>query len=331
MITSFWTKILTIVLLTHLAILIAFVSLFAFSAIPITPHDVIATLYARDNHNMAQAVVLDLRLPRTLVALMVGGSLATAGLMMQSLTRNPLASPSLFGINSGAALGVAIVSTLFLNQSDVTQSIAAVLGGSISWLLVMVLGGAWRGATNNRQIILAGIAIAALCGALTKATIILVEEQAASVMTWLAGSFANANWAIFYRDIGPLLVGAIVTILLSTKLNVLLLGDERAQSLGININRLRILISLLVLIMVGVCVSSVGAIAFIGLLVPHMAKALFGYDHRWLVISTFLLGAILTICADVLSRVIMFPTETPAGALLALIGAPFFLYLVRKN
>jgi len=310
--------------------LMVWVGLFSYSAVPVSAMDAIIGVWSPNSEVIAHVIVQEIRLPRVLEAAMVGASLSCAGALMQGLTRNPLASPSLFGVNAGAALGIALTTTVF--ASDIISSpIAAMVGGLAAWVLVMILGGAWKMGAERGQLVLAGIAISALCGALTKASVILVEDQAASVMVWLAGSFAHASWDTWAWS-SPILAGALLlSVLLAPKVNLLTMGDERVKSLGVNLNVLRAAIALAVLVLVGISVSTVGAIAFVGLIVPHIARLLVGYDHRILLPVTMLLGALLTIGADVLSRAVIFPTETPAGAVLAIIGAPCFLYLVRQK
>ncbi len=312
-------------------VLTGWLGLFSFSAVPVSAVDALTGLWSPESGNIAHIIVQDIRLPRVLEAALVGASLASAGTLMQGLTRNPLASPSLFGVNAGAALGMALVTTVFASSSTLSIPIAACIGGLVAWGLVMVLGGAWRMGSERGQLVLAGIAISALCGALTKASVILVEDQAASVMAWLAGSFANVRWETWHWSWPGLVSALILSLLLAPKINVLTMGDERVKSLGVNLTTLRILIGLAVLVLVGISVSTVGAIAFVGLIVPHVGRLIVGYDHRILIPVSMLIGAILTISADVVSRAVVFPTETPAGAVLAIVGAPCFIYLVRRK
>ncbi|MBL4306219.1 iron chelate uptake ABC transporter family permease subunit [Vibrio fluvialis] len=311
--------------------LVAWCALFAYSAVPVSAVDALTALWAPNEQVIAHVIVRDIRLPRVLDAALVGASLAAAGTLMQGLTRNPLASPSLFGVNAGAALGMALVTTVFAASSSLSSPLAAMIGGLSAWCLVMILGGAWKMGAERGQLVLAGIAISALCSALTKASVILVEDQAASVMAWLAGSFAHVEWRTWHMSWPPLSLALVLSMFLAPKVNVLAMGDERVKSLGVNLTLLRVLVGLTVLVLVGISVSTVGAIAFVGLIVPHMARLLVGYDHRILLPVVMLLGAMLTLGADIISRAVVFPTETPAGAVLALIGAPCFLYLVRKK
>ncbi|MBY7797977.1 iron chelate uptake ABC transporter family permease subunit [Vibrio fluvialis] len=320
-----------VITLVVFLLLVAWGALFAYSAVPVSATDALTALWAPNAQVIAHVIVRDIRLPRVLDAALVGASLAAAGTLMQGLTRNPLASPSLFGVNAGAALGMALVTTVFATSSSLSSPLAAMIGGLSAWCLVMMLGGAWKMGAERGQLVLAGIAISALCSALTKASVILVEDQAASVMAWLAGSFAHVEWRTWHMSWPPLSLALVLSMLLAPKVNVLAMGDERVKSLGVNLTLLRVLVGLAVLVLVGISVSTVGAIAFVGLIVPHMARLLVGYDHRILLPVVMLLGAMLTLGADIISRAVVFPTETPAGAVLALIGAPCFLYLVRKK
>lgn len=311
-------------------LLMVWLGLFSYSAVPVSAMDAIVGIWSPQPDVIAHVIVQDIRLPRVLEAALVGASLSCAGALMQGLTRNPLASPSVFGVNAGAALGIALATAVF-SSNIISSPIAAMIGGFAAWVLVMVLGGAWKMGAERGQLVLAGIAISALCGALTKASVILVEEQAASVMVWLAGLFAHVSWDTWAWSWPSLFAALILSLLLAPKVNLLAMGDERVKSLGVNLNLLRAAIALAVLVLVGVSVSSVGAIAFVGLIVPHIGRLLVGYDYRILLPVSMLFGAVLTIGADILSRAVVFPTETPAGAVLAIIGAPCFLYLVGQK
>lgn len=321
-----------VLLLSSAAMLLVFwIGLFAYSAIPVSPSDSLAGIFFPDQMNVAQVLVHEIRVPRIIVALIVGACLAVSGALMQALTQNSLASPGLFGVNAGAALGVALVSTFFVTNSSVSSTSAAMIGGGVTWTLVMTLGGGWSRYSQRGQLVLAGIAISALCGAIIKASILLVEEQASSVMVWLAGSFAAVDWETVSWLIPSAVISLVISMFIAPKINLLAMGEGRAITLGVNLSRLRLLIGTLVLVMVGLSVSAVGSIAFVGLMIPHICRLCVGYDHRKLLPVCMIFGGTLCVIADVLSRAITFPTETPAGAVLALIGAPCFLYLVRRK
>jgi len=317
--------------LASLMLLISWLSLFTWSSITISPLDALQALYQFDQDSIAQHIVRDLRLPRVLVALLVGACLAAAGVIMQGLTLNPLASPSVLGVNAGAALGMALVSTITPWFGLLGTTMAAMIGGGLAWSLVMLLGSGWRTGNEQGRLVLAGVAISALCAALTKALVIIEEDQASAVITWLAGSLTDARWQTFDAFWPVAVVGLLGASLLSPSLNLLQLGDDNARNLGVSIGFVKLIGSFLVLLLVGASLGAVGSISFVGLLVPHMAKLLIGQDHRRFLPIAILLGASLVALADTLSRAIIFPMETPAGAILALIGAPFFIYLVRKK
>lgn len=313
-------------------LLISWWNLFAWSVVPLSGIDVLHTIIHFDSQVIAHRIVLDLRLPRLLTALLVGACLAAAGAIMQGLTRNPLAAPSVLGVNAGASLGMALVSTIPALYGALSTTIAAMLGGGIAWLLVMFLGSTWRiGGNDHGRLVLAGVAISALCAALVKAVVIMEEDQAAGVMTWLAGSLADARWQTWQTFWPVAFIGLFGSLLIAPSLNLLQLGEDHARNLGVNLLRCKLFGSVLVLMLVGATISAVGSIGFVGLMVPHIARLIFGQDFRLCLPTAMLLGALLVTLADTLSRAVTYPMETPAGAILALIGAPFFIYLVRKR
>lgn len=321
-------------LLPVLALLaLCLVSAHAYSpaALPITPADVVAALLhpASPDLSIPQQLVLQTRLPRVLVAVMAGAVLAMSGLLLQTMTRNPLASPSLLSINAGAGLGV-ILTSVFISTTlgGTSLTAAAAIGGALSWSLVMWIS--FRGGQLQKsRLILAGIAVSAFCAALGKAALILDENQAAGVMNWLAGGVSNMSWQQV-REFWPLVVVPLLPLVwLTPKLNMLRLSDEAAASLGLSIRQLRLAINLIVLVWVGACVAITGPVAFVGLLVPHLAAVWIGYDLRRVVPMSALLGALLFVAADLLARALAYPAELPAGAVLAIIGAPCFVLLAK--
>lgn len=307
-------------------------SLFCYSAIPIAPLDALHALLAPDSPPLSQALVLNIRLPRSLVALLLGGSLALVGTLLQTLTHNPLASPSLLGINSGAALAMSLTSALSpAPLTGYSLALIAACGGGVSWLLVMSAGGGWRQERDRNRLILAGIALSALCMALTRVTLLLAEDHAFGILYWLAGGVSHVRWPEFWQ-LFPFVVLIVPGVFVCAHaLNLLNVSDTAAHSLGINLPQLRLLIHVSVLLLTGACVSVAGPVAFIGLLTPHLARLWVGHDHRVLLPMSMLLGAILMLLADMLARALAWPGELPAGAVLALAGAPCFVWLVRRR
>ena len=307
-------------------------SLFCYSPIPISPLNALHALLAPDTPALAEALVLNLRLPRSLVAIMLGASLAMSGALLQTLTHNPLASPSLLGINSGAALAMALTSALSpVPVAGYSIAFIAACGGGVSWLLVMTAGGGFRHSQDRNKLILAGIAFSAFCMALTRITLLLTEDHAYGILYWLAGGVSHARWQEFWQLFPMVAVALPVVLLLANQLNLLNVSDSTARTLGVNLPKLRLIINILVLLLVGACVSVAGPVAFIGLLMPHLARFWVGFDQRKVLPMSMLMGATLLLLADLLARALAFPGELPAGAVVALIGAPCFVWLVRRR
>lgn len=308
------------------------VSLFALSPFDITRADAWNGLVAQGagGTNIAY-VVAQLRVPRALCAALVGACLGVAGALMQGITRNRLASPSLFGVTAGAALGLALFSTgLVALPFPGGALLMTCAGGALAWFTVFSLGGAWSPSAAQGRLVLAGVAVAALCAALTRLTVILVEAQAQSVLNWLAGSFANAGFDQLHLLWPCTLIGVLLAIACAPRLNLINLGDDAARSLGVRIGPLRLLVFVVSLLLVGASVCAVGPIGFVGLIAPNIARQWLGNDYRWLIPVSAGLGAAIVLAADLVSRAVAFPVETPAGVVTALIGAPFFLFLARR-
>ncbi|MCK9737602.1 iron-dicitrate ABC transporter permease FecC [Pseudomonas syringae] len=308
------------------------VSLFALSSFSIRQVDAWNGLITqgREGGNIAY-IVAQLRVPRALCAALVGACLGVAGALMQGITRNRLASPSLFGVTAGAALGLALFSTgLVALPFPGGALLMTCLGGALAWITVFSLGGAWSPATAQGRLVLAGVAVAALCAALTRLTVILVEAQAQSVLNWLAGSLANVGAAQLQLLWPCTLIGVVLAIACAPRLNLINLGEDAARSLGVRIGALRLLVFVVSLLLVGASVCAVGPIAFVGLIAPNIARQWLGNDYRWLIPISAGLGAAIVLASDLISRAVAFPVETPAEVVTALIGAPFFLFLARR-
>lgn len=299
---------------------------YSWSPFVITPADAWNGLVhqGRVGGNMAY-IVAQLRVPRALCAALVGACLGLAGALMQGITRNRLASPSLFGVTAGAALGLALFSTGLVAPPFAGGALLMTcLGGALAWLTVFSLGGAWSPTTAQGRLVLAGVAVAALCAALTRLTVILVEAQAQSVLNWLAGSLANVGEAQVQLLWPCTLIGGVWALWCAPRLNLINLGEDAARSLGVG----QVFIASLLL--VGASVCAVGPIGFVGLIAPNIIRQFLGNDYRWLIPLSAALGVVIVLGADLLSRAVAFPVETPAGVVTALIGAPFFLFLARR-
>lgn len=307
-------------------------SLFCWSPVPVSALNALQALLPGRPSSLPEALVQNLRLPRSLVAILIGASLALAGTLLQTLTHNPLASPSLLGINSGAALAMALVSAFSPAPiAGFSLAFVAACGGGLCWLLVMTAGGGWRQSLDRHRVILAGIALSALCMALTRVTLLLAEDHAYGIFYWLAGGVSHARWQEFWHLFPVVALVTPVMLLLSGQLNLLNISDDAAHTLGVNLHRVRLIVNLAVLLLVGACVSVAGPVAFIGLLMPHLARLWTGHAHQRLLPMSMLLGATFMLLADLISRGLAWPGELPAGAVVALIGAPGFVWLARRR
>lgn len=305
-------------------------SLFLFYPLKVSPFETLHALFSHTNNAIADITITNLRLPRALGAILIGAALGVAGTLLQTLTRNPLASPTLLGINSGASLAMVIATAISpAVLSSFSVSLVAAVGGGLSWALVMLISQGWTQHIERTRIVLAGIAVSMLCAALTKMTLILSEDNAYGIMSWLAGNISHIRWSAVLNLAVFSLPAIAVSLLFANKLNIMNLSDDNAKSLGIDLAKLRVIINLAALILVGVSVSVAGPFAFIGLLVPHLSRYWVGYDLRKALPMTALFGAILMLLADSLARAVTFPNELPVGAILALIGAPFFVWIAQ--
>ncbi|HHI4973669.1 TPA: FecCD family ABC transporter permease [Vibrio parahaemolyticus] len=286
-----------------------------------------------------QLVINEIRLPRTILCMFIGAILAICGVVMQGLFRNPLAEPGIIGVSAGAALGGAFAIVVFAEFSQnhpqlmnlAALPLFAFLGGALTTVLVYWLGTNKFG-TSVTIMLLAGVAISALSGAAIGFLNFSADDQMLRDLTlWSMGSLAGANWA----GIGLASVTLVVLLFWFHKkamsLNALLLGESEARHLGVPVQKLKRQLILLSAVGVGVTVSICGAIGFIGLVIPHLGRMLAGPDHRTLLPISALLGALLLTCADIIARVLLAPAELPVGIVTALIGAPFFIYLLFQQ
>lgn len=285
-----------------------------------------------------QLIIEQIRLPRTLLAALVGATLAVAGVMMQGLFRNPLADPSLIGVSSGASAGASFVIVLgagwiggheLLGVSAV--AVGAFLGAVSATFLVYRLAASATG-TSVATMLLAGIAISALAGAINSYfSFIADNHMLRQISLWQMGSLSSASWSRVIM--AAVILGSLFLWVprYAVALNAFLLGESEARHLGVDVDRIKIQIIVVVALAVGVCVALTGTIAFVGLITPHMVRMLIGPDHKGLIPCSMLAGAILLVLADALSRYVLAPGELPIGVVTALLGAPFFLSLLYRQ
>ncbi|CAM3553598.1 MULTISPECIES: FecCD family ABC transporter permease [Saccharibacillus] len=277
-------------------------------------------------------VILDvLRAPRMLAVLLIGASLGTAGCIMQAITRNPLASPGVFGINAGASFIIVFCTIVVPGAGGLALAGAGFVGALLTVGLVLLMGAAVRGGQADVRMALVGIVIQALLSSFTQGLLIFNEESAAKLLFWLAGSAAGIQREEVAILLPVVLAGLFAAMFLGRSLSLIGLGEEMARGLGQRIWIVRTVGTLIVVLLAGVSVSIAGPIGFVGLIVPHICRYLIGTDYRLLLPFSALVGAVLLTAADVGSRFIDFPAETPVGLVTALIGAPYFIALARRS
>ena len=280
-----------------------------------------------------ETIILDIRLPRVILAGLVGAALATAGATYQGLFRNPLADPYLIGAAQGASLGAIIgflLPATWMVASIGVIPLFAFIGAIVS--TAIVYGLARSGKTLPvTTLILAGVALSALLSSIVSYLIISSGDKMHSIIFWLMGSFSLSQWS----DVGLVLpyiaVGIGVILLFARPLNIMQLDEEQAQQLGVNVERLKLVLLAASTLITAAAVSFVGTIGFVGIIIPHTVRLIWGADHRFLLPLSVLTGAIFLIAADLLARTVQAPTEIPIGIITAICGAPFFLYLLRRR
>lgn len=343
-----WVRRRGVILLGGLTMLLFAVVTFSVTvgAVAIAPNQVAAILLNEmgidtgiEFEQRQRSVLMVIRLPRVVLGVLIGAAMASAGAAIQGMFRNPLADPGLIGISGGAAfaaatmivLGNTILSGVTAVIGPFALPLAAFVGGVMTTVIIYRLATV-GGRTNIATMLLAGIAINALAGAGIGILVSVAStEQVRDITFWNLGSLATANWEMI-RTVAPFVVITLLPLpLLARPLNALLLGETEAQHLGFNVERIKQAVVLLVALAVGASVAVAGTIGFVGLVVPHLLRLMAGPDHRYVLPGSALLGASLLVAADVLARTVAAPAEVSIGIVTALIGAPFFLWLLLRD
>jgi len=287
---------------------------------------------AGDEAERARSILLGYRLPRTLLAAVAGGGLASAGAVFQGVLRNPLADPYLVGIAAGGALGAVVAIVLFGGHGIYGTAIFAFLGSLLAVGIVYGLAATRRGAGYVNTVILAGIIVGAFLNSLMLLIIsVSGSDELQRILFWLIGDLSLADYSKVAAAAACVLVGWTLIYFNANRLNLLIAGDETAAVLGLNVGRTRMYIMATAALMTGVVVSVSGTIGFVGLVVPHAMRLLFGPDNRVLLPASLLGGGAFLAAADTVARVAVYPVELPVGVITALAGAPFFLYLLLRR
>lgn len=303
--------------------------------------DIYALLDGRIESSRSLDVLIDIRLPRVLAAMAIGASLGLCGSLTQALFRNPLADPALLGITSGAALAIAVMMIFAPLLNNLLESgefiqywlypVVAFFGSALMCQILLLLSKVMS-LVSISSLLLCGLALNALASAVIGLCVYLADDQQLRSFTfWTLGSLSGVNWTSFWIMIVGLLIGLGVFIRLAPQLNALAMGNAVAQHIGVNLPRIKVVTILCIALLCGLCVATSGVIGFISLIAPQIVRVLFGADHRIVLPISMLMGALLLVIADTLAKNLAAPTEMPVGIFTALIGAPYFLYLLNKK
>lgn len=326
-------EIISLVLIIFLPIFLFFAS-FLLGRYPISPIDVVSTILSPvfpqlEVSSTITTIVFEIRLPRIIAALVVGAALAMAGAAFQSIFKNPLVSPDLLGVSNGAGFGAALA--ILISGANVVTQIFAFVFGLISVTITYLISRAYK-AGGILVLVLSGVAISAFFNALISAIKFIADpdDKLPEIVYWLMGSLASVTMEKLIMIIIPILIGFIILFTLRWRMNLLAMGDEEAQALGLNPTRTRLLIIAGCTLLTSAAVSISGIVGWIGLVIPHMARMIVGPDNKILIPASLSLGASFLLLIDNISRAII-SIEIPIGILTAIIGVPIFLYLLRKG
>lgn len=311
-----------------LTLLVAIIAI-GMGSVTVPIPDIIQTLLKSTSNEVNETIILTIRFPRVLLALIIGANIAVSGAILQAVMGNPLADPGLTGVTSGAAV---CVLAIMLAMPEYTQfiPIAAFVGGLLAATAVYAL--AWkRKGIAPITIILAGVAVNALCGGVVGYLSIMYSDRLPSAVQWMNGSLAAKGNQALYMVLPYSIVGWILSVFAIRKANVIRMGDQVAANLGENVTRIRISLSLIAVFLAAISVAAIGMIGFVGLIVPHMARFLVGSNYKFLLPMSMVLGALVLLIADTGGRTLFAPMDIPAGILMAVIGGPYFLYLMRRS
>jgi iron complex transport system permease protein len=298
---------------------------------PLEMGTVVDALVAYDPSLDDHLIVRELRVPRTVLTLLVGAALGLAGALMQGVTRNPLADPGLLGVNAGASLAVVVGIYAVGLASVASYAWFAFAGAAVAGAVVYTLGALGRGGATPVKLAIAGAALSALLGSFTAALLLLDSATLDQYRFWAVGSTAGRDMTVVWQVLPFLAAGTLIGLATGRALNGLALGEDVARSLGQRVGWIRLAAAASVVLLTGASVAAAGPIGFVGLTVPHVARAVTGPDNRWLLPYSMLMGAILLVCADVIGRVIARPGEVEVGIVTAFLGAPVFIAFVRRR
>lgn len=316
-----------IIIFAFLLMVIFFILSLSVGTVTISLQDLLSSFLQKDSP--FSFIVLEYRLPRSVISILAGFGLAVAGVILQSIVRNPLASPDVIGVTKGAGFFAALVIFLFPDSPVYVLPAAALFGAFFVFILLLIISK--RLTIRPAAIALVGVAIGAIFQAGIQYLLVKFPTDINMALLWMSGSLWGRGWSEVLSLLPWIMILLPISWLQYLKLNVFQLGDEYSKSLGLDIIRQRFLLLLLSVSLAGVSVASVGSIGFIGLIAPHIARQLVGGRHQYIIPLAALIGANLMLVGDSIGRVIIIPREVPVGVMTAIIGAPYFVYLLRKE
>lgn len=318
-------KILSFVL-TAVALFVLFIFAVNTGSLKVTPSELFSGLFIEYNPDVA--TIYDLRFPRIFIAMLGGAATAVSGVLLQAVMKNPLADPGIIGVSSGASL-VAVIVTAFFPSLFFLTPMLAFIGGLVAFLLVYSLS--WKGGLSPLRIILVGVAVNALCTGLMSAFNSATGSSYTGVASIVNANITQKTWDDFQTLTVYVVIGLVASFFVTNQCNLLSLEDKTARSLGMNVTRSRIVISVTAVLLASISTAVVGAISFLGLIVPHIARLLVGSNHKILVPYSILLGAFTLLLADTIGRTVASPYEISAAVVMSVIGGPFFIFLLRRS
>jgi len=289
--------------------------------------DIINAIFIK-KESVIRQVIWNIRLPRTIVAGLVGINLAVSGAILQGVMRNPLADPHIIGISSGAGLAGVIILILFPHLTYLVPPVAFI-GAMGAAIMIYML--AWKGGIQPLRVILAGVAVSSFLSAGISGLMVFYSDRVSGALMFMAGGLSARSWPHVRMILPYTVVGCIAFLIMAEKLNILVLGDDIAKGLGLNVEADRLILTAIGAVLAASAVCVVGLLGFVGLIVPHTVRLLVGSDHKFLLPASALLGAGSVMLSDTLARTIFSPQEIPVGIITATLGAPFFLYLLRRE
>ena len=315
-----------LILFAFLAVLGSFLSLTKGSSVITMVH--IVVLLLNPGTDPQSQIIWNIRMPRTIVGALVGINLSLSGAIVQAIMRNPLADPHIIGISSGAGLAGVVIMILFPALEYLITPVAFV-GAMLAAICIYIL--AWKNGIKPVRIILAGVAVSAFLSAGISGLMIFYSDRVHGALMWMVGGLAARSWPHVNIILPYAIIGLVLALASAAYLNILQLGDEMARGLGVNVEVTRIVMTAIAALLAASAVSVVGLLGFVGLVVPHAARLLIGSDYRFLLPAAALLGVAIVTLSDTFARVIFAPIELPVGIIMAFLGAPFFLFLLRRE